>query len=291
MVFDLKDRGQLDLNLAHVALKLEAHVDIAVARARRPASEAVLDAHDLEPPLSLELFDCAPHPAHLGHRGDYEGRSQVVLHHRGDPVVVQSNLLSRALFTLRVREDCHCVTSRIGGVSEHIQHLAPEEFKQLLRLLNVIRYILVPVLLQVRVAQRLWPQLVGARLDALCALSVRSFVFLLEHSIHRLQAAHRVVHGAADDDEESRIAREPRVAEHEVRGEANAARKRAHDDDDHSPVARLEGGHHEREAKEHALERHQLRLLRAFREFTQQRLVLFRPRHVHGEDPGCPGGC
>ena len=43
-----------------------------------------------------------------------------------------------------------------------------------------------------------------------------------------------------------------------------------------SPVARLEGGHHEREAEEHALHRNQLRPLRAIHDFTQQRLVLLR---------------
>ena len=62
--------------------------------------EAVLDAHDLESPLGFERFDRAPHLAHPGHRGDHEGRPQVVLHLGGpvgDSAVVQSYLLFRPL--------------------------------------------------------------------------------------------------------------------------------------------------------------------------------------------------
>ena len=63
--------------------------------------EAVFDAHDLEFPLGLELFDRAPHSAHLRHGGDNEGSSQVVLHLGSDPVVVQSYLLRRPLSDAR----------------------------------------------------------------------------------------------------------------------------------------------------------------------------------------------
>ena len=128
VLFNLEDRRQLDLDLAHVRLKHKLEVHVAVPRCRRSAPEVwvwrvgkrdrkrgfdvlaaaatmvamlvahhapetIFDLHDLNPLLALELLNLLPHSAHLSHGIDHYGRAQGVQHPRGVPVEVRADLL------------------------------------------------------------------------------------------------------------------------------------------------------------------------------------------------------